>query len=109
MATAFLVDHTPWRPSHCFDLYAGPLGFTIILCSLCGRRAGIGQPDACTPLPTSAKRAQLETEIAKATADLEEHRRLSAAATRRRELAAQPAYQNVSAVVRNVVGGWNRR
>lgn len=97
-------------PDHVFDYAAGPPGYSISLCSRCGLRwSGPVATILCVPVVDPGRlRASLEQALAKATRDYDEHMALVRKAEARRVPPA-PDYQNVSAAIRNVVGGWNRR
>lgn len=96
----------PRRP-HCWAWYAGPLGspLEIIFCCHCGFRQPNGQ--ACTPVDLATKRMRMEEGIGFVQRGLDETKRIRATLLPRPP--SNLSYQNVSAVIRNVVGGWNRR
>lgn len=97
-------EPTPRR--HNFIWYAGKLGTPseIRFCCDCGLRLSEAP---CVPVDLATKRIRMESAIH--TAQLMNDVHAGFRALGNRPPATGPAYQNVSAVVRNVVGGWNRR
>ncbi len=108
---SFIVGTPP--PPHDFSLTAGRKPeHQIVLCSRCGiwkYRDDDRQMDwlTCDRLEGPALRDAFEGSIRRAQRQRDMH--YHAAAGEERPRPSGPAYQNVSAAIHNVVGGWNRR
>lgn len=101
------IPCSPPPVGHVSAWYAGKLGGPnqITFCSRCGLAEPFVAP--CEPVDLPTKRIRMESAIH--TAQLMNDVHAGFRALGNRPPATGPAYQNVSAVVRNVVGGWNRR